>query len=174
MILTWWLPRDDHVGRLQVAVDHPPLVDGGEAPTDLARDVQQQALGDGADLLRELGERLALDQLHDQEVGRVLRVVDRLAADLERAHHVLVRDGDADRGLAGEALVGLVVRRLQELRVDDLDRHGIGVEVGRAGAVDDAHAAPTDLRLDPIAPDGGAEQGPPESVDRGPCPGRRP
>ena len=57
----------DHVGRLQIAVDHPGLVAGGEGVRDGAGDPQRVGLGERA-LRDPLGERPAGGALH-HDVG---------------------------------------------------------------------------------------------------------
>ena len=88
-----------------------------------------------------LGQRLALEILHDQEVNPVL------AADvMERADVRMIQRGDGAR-LTLEALASLGI--VGDLRRQDLDRH-VPTEPGVAGAVDLAHPARAEPRVDLI------------------------
>ena len=97
-----------------------------------------------------LGQRLALEQLHRDEVLALVLVdlVDRADAG------VVERRGGAR--LALEALErGRVLRHLrgQELQRD------VAAELRVLGLVDDAHAAAAELRSDPVVRDGLADHG---------------
>ena len=95
-------------------------------------------------LLQAIGERLALEQLHHQEV----RVA--LVPDVEqRADVGMVERGDRLR-LALEALAALVV--LREADGKDLDGDA-AVEAGVLPAPDLAHAAGADRRLKLVRPE---------------------
>ena len=116
---------DLDVARLQIAVDDALLVRGFERIGDLARD-GERLLERNRALLDPLGERLALDQLHDQVVR----------ADVEqRADIGMVQRGDGAR---------LALEAVAEPLGGDLHRH-FAVQAGIGGAIDLAHAARADL-----------------------------
>ena len=60
--------RFDHdVLRLQVAMDHAPVMRGGEAGADLARGVERLVGGQSADAREQRGEVFAIHVLHRDE-----------------------------------------------------------------------------------------------------------
>ena len=123
------LPGDEDVLRLQVAVDDPLVVRGGQGLGQLHRVLHGLAHGQGA-RRQPLPQRLALEQLHDG-VGRpglAAEVVDREDARVRQRRHGF--------RLPLEAGEGLLV--LREARGEDLDRH-LAVELGVASAKDLAH-----------------------------------
>ena len=130
------LGAEDHVGRLEIAVDHALLVGGADAGRDLAEDAERlfhrhglAALDVAAD---DLVEALAVDVLHHQVEVRALH------GDGAQVHHVGVidlRQGAALGEGAGPDVVA--VGQLAAHRLDDDVEAGVDV----AGQVDDAHAA---------------------------------
>lgn len=60
---------DDHVGGFEIAMHHASAVNGGQRVGDLPQDWQHEV--DIAEVIAELGEALATDQLHD-DVGAAL------------------------------------------------------------------------------------------------------
>ncbi len=134
--------RDDDVPGLDVTVDEALPVRRVERGGDLAEDVQRRH---GLEPLRLLEPRLQVDTLdvaHDDEQDAVgfSGFVDR--------DDVRVIDRRRKMGLAFEPLAEAGV--VCELRRQDLERH-VALETRLNGAVDDAHAAPTDQPLDPVA-----------------------
>ena len=105
---------EQHVARLDVAMDQVGRVGGGQPLGDLPADPQHLRHVERADPVEPLLERLAGDELHHQ-VGQ------RLLGDLVHLHHVLVADLRRRPGLAQEALAGR--RGGGQLRGQDLDRH---------------------------------------------------
>ncbi len=57
-----------HVRRLEVAVQHALIVDGGQAGADFPRDLNSPFLGKTADAAQQRGEVLAVHVLHRHEV----------------------------------------------------------------------------------------------------------
>ncbi len=125
---------DQHVLRLQVAVDDPLAVGEARGVEDLAGEVDR-VLGAHPALDQVLQLR-AVDVLHRDEVG-----VAELAA-VEDADHVRVLEAGGGLGLAAEALDELLV--LGEAVVEDLDRD-VAVELPVRGQPDVGHAAGADL-----------------------------
>ncbi len=133
----------DVVG-LEVAVDHARFVGRVNGRADLSHQ------GDGAidrqpPELFELGaQRAAVDELHHEvhpDLGRRSEVVDR--------HDVRMLEVRDRARLAQKAVRHPRVG--EQVVADDLERHGsIERQVGRA--VDGAHAASGEERLDPVAP----------------------
>jgi len=134
---------DHHVGGLQVAVQDPALVGGGQAGGDLAGDLHRAVAGQAADAGEQRGQVLAVHQLHRDE-GVALAL-----ADVVDAHHP--RMGDLPRGadLAREALQAgrvLLEGLGQELQGDRL------ADAQVVGAVDLAHGARAQQTHDAVAP----------------------
>ncbi len=132
------LRRDLDVGRLQVPMDDASLVGRLQGLGDLERDPEglldrQGAAGD------PLLQRLALDQLHDQEVDavRLLHLVD--------AGDVGMVQGGQNLGLALEA--GEALRILRERLRQHLDRHP-PAQLRVLGLEDLAHPALAELAGD--------------------------
>jgi hypothetical protein len=78
---------DHDVGRLQIAVQHAPLVCRGDARAELSRDVDRLVLRDAPDAPEQRREILAVDVLHREEaaavgVAEVVQAADVLARDL--------------------------------------------------------------------------------------------
>ena len=141
--------QHDHVGRLDVAVNDAVAVSVVEGARDLGDGAHHDRPGHGA-LAREVGERLAAQQLEGDEERSRGRVASHVVHDDDAG--VVERRGDA--GLLQEAfLVGLQLARLGG-RLDHLEGHG-AVEDGVAGLVDDAHRPAPDLALDLVPPDRG-------------------
>ena len=133
---------DDHVVRLEVAVDHAVAVGEARGLEDLRADVDhallcQRRLG-GHDVL----ERAPREVLHRDVVGALV-----LAA-VEDAHHVRVVEAGGRLRLAAEALHELLV--LREAPVQHLDRD-LPAEVAVLSAVDVRHSAGADPAQDPVA-----------------------
>jgi len=63
---------DQHVRRLQIAVNDPDRVNRGQPVRDLSADVSAEVLGNTLEVLEEVAERLSLDVLHDDEVAALL------------------------------------------------------------------------------------------------------
>jgi hypothetical protein len=133
---------DEDVGRLDVAVDDARVVERLQGVERLLGDVERLGhRGLAAEALPELLERLALEELHDEE--RLFLLGD-----------VVVEDGDAARviDLVGdvpfleEAVADAVVPR--ELGVEDLERDPRSIAVG--GREDRRHAADAEERLEAV------------------------
>ena len=136
---------DHHVGRLQVAMDHPAGVGVGHRLRDGREDRQEpgQFVGRPRASREQVGQRLAFHQLHAEErpaVGEGAQLVDR--------HHARVLELAADLRLLDEAAdqVGLVA----EVGPQDLDGD-IATQVGVSALEDGAHAAAGDLAVDAVA-----------------------
>ena len=127
-------------------MDDARVVDRGQSLRHLSADVPAQLLRDPLELLEEIAEGLALDVLHDEEV--LTRSIEQRCIAVEAPNHVLVLDILPDLGLAQEPLEETL--RLEQMRVDDLERDGsagfhAGDGLGGRGAVDLAHAARAEL-----------------------------
>ena len=137
------LAVDDHVVRLDVAVDDPVPVREAERREDLARVVDRDPERRRAARDEQLLQRPPLDVLH-RDVVRPLRlaaVVDRDDARMREAGGVL--------RLAAEALDELVVARVPV--VEDLDRDA-APELLVVREVDVRHPAGAELPDDQVAP----------------------
>ena len=142
-IFAWPRAGDEDVGGLEVAVDDPLRVRRLERVRDLDAELEQLA-----DLERPpadpLGQRLALEQLHRDEVAALV-LVDRV----HRADAGVVERRGGLR-LPLEALErGGVLRQLcrQELERD------VPAELRVFRLVHDTHAAAAQLRRDPVVRD---------------------
>jgi hypothetical protein len=123
--------REQHVLRLEVAVDHAGGVRGADAGADRARD--REHAGDGQRLARDpRGERFAVDELHGQHAFAVE------VAEIVDARDVGMRDPARELDLAAEPLER--PRRSRQLGPQDLERDRL-VELEVARLVDVAHSA---------------------------------
>jgi hypothetical protein len=130
----------EHIVRLQIAVNDPFLVRGGETLRDLPCDVDRLAHRE-----RTIGEtftqRLALEQLHHRVDGGAL------SAEIVNGEDMRVRQGRHRLGLTLEARQR--GRIGSECGRQDLDRH-VAIEFGVVRAVDLPHTAGADGRTDLI------------------------
>jgi hypothetical protein len=117
---------------LEIAVDDPALVRGGEPETDLPRDLDRLVARRTAQTPEHGGEILAIDVLHDDEDLIVLR------GDVVGAADVRVRDAAGDTDFLAKA-VELGAARVDAGR-EEFERDGL-VELEVVRAVDLAHAA---------------------------------
>ena len=132
---------EQYVARLEIAVDHPGAVDGGQRGRHPDRHAVQAAPGQRALLLDHLRQAGAVD-VFDHQIGRVVVGVgvEHLGG-AERRHLAGPVDLAAEPG--PETLVG------RELGPDHLDRDRS--PVGIASQVDRAHAALADPGHHPVA-----------------------
>ena len=142
---------DDDVGGLEVSVDDEVgvgVLDGG---ADLVEEVEALVEGEVV-VLGVVGDGLAVDELGDEEGLGVVG-----DAGVEEACDVGVVEGGEDLSLAPESSleVGVVDGGADELDDDALLVGGVGA----GGAVDDAHGAGAEARLDAVAADGAADHG---------------
>ena len=138
---------DHDVRRLEIAMHDAPLVRGGEAGADLARDLERAVLRKAADAPEQRREILAVDVLHRQERVALdfVDVVD--AADVRMRH--LPRHPHF--GVELREPRGIAIDRLgQEFQRDRL------AELQVVGAIDLTHAALCRAADDAVAP---AEEG---------------
>ena len=133
------VPVQDHVLRLDVAVDEPVVVREREAAGDLDRELERAANRHRPALVETLLQRLAVDELEDDELPPVL-----LAA-VDDRDDVRVRELCDGARLAAEALHILVVSRV--VLMQDLQRD-VPLEQGVVRLVDAGHAARADELLD--------------------------
>ena len=143
-------PGEQDVGRLDVAVDQPDLVERlAQRLGDRLGDLHGSPDGDGVSLAEVSLQRLPIDELHDD-----VEVPVGLAA-VEDADDARRLEAGGQPGLAEEPVgdAGL----LREVGVQELDRH-VEVEVAVAAPVDDAHAPLADPREELAPPDGGQSQ----------------
>ena len=124
-------------------MDDALLVRGGEGLCDLRPELHHLVEWQRA-LLQAIGEDLALEQLHHQEV----RVA--LVPDVEERADVGVIQGGDRLGLALEALAALLV--LGEGGGEDLDGDA-AVEAGVLPPPDLAHSAGADRRQELVRPE---------------------
>jgi hypothetical protein len=131
-----------HVARLDVAVDDARVVGVGERLADLGDQRQRRPAVERA-VVADPGLEVPVGEvLGDEEDGVLVLAV------LVDAHDVAGPDPRQHRGLAGET--GLVVLPVGQGGQHDLERHR-AVEHQVPGLVDDAHAAVADLPDDAIA-----------------------
>jgi len=135
---------DEDVRRLDVPVDDPAHVRRVERVGDLDRELEQRlgAHRAGGD---PCGQRLALEELHDEERPAVLLV------DVEDAADVRMGQRGCRTGLPLQPLERLgVVREVlrQELQGD------VPAEAQVLGLIDDAHSASPDPFEDAVVGDG--------------------
>ena len=156
------------VAGLDVAVDEPPGVGGGQPLGHLVGDADRLGDGEFPGAAEPVFQRLALEEGHRQEGHAVV------LADLEDGDDVRVLDGRGGAGLAEESL--LVLRVLGDGRQHGLERD-LAAELRVLGEEDHAHAAGPELLQDAVRPEpadlvgllGGAEEGDGASAGR---PGR--
>ncbi len=134
---------DDHVLRLQVAVDDPARVRVVDGVRHLREEREEPAHGLRR-VVEERAERRPLREVHG-DVGAALVLAEVVDAD-DRG----VVELGGGLGLAEEAPARHVV--LEVPREEDLERER-PVELGVARAVDDAHAAARDLLEEHVAPE---------------------
>ena len=130
---------DGDVVRLQVAVDDVVGMGRADRREELLGDVERLVDGHAALVLEDRAERLALDELHDDEERLVVLV------EVVDAHDARVVEGRDGGRLALEAAPELGVAGVGVAQ--DLDRHR-DLEAGMEAPVDDAHRAATELSLD--------------------------
>ncbi len=126
---------EHHVGRLDVPVHHPGRVDRGDRLEEPAREPGQLVRLERAVLGHGVLERLAVDQLGDDE--RLVRV----GLGVEHACHARVPDPVQRGDLAPEPVPRRRIRA--DLRVEELE--GDAPVVGVDRLVDRPHAAAADL-----------------------------
>ena len=105
---------EQHVLRLDVAMDETLLVREGERPRDLERELDGLPLGQRGLALDQRLQVLALDVLEDDELAAVLLTA------VDHGHDVGMRELRHGAGLPAEALDVVAVTR--ELLVEDLQR----------------------------------------------------
>ena len=133
---------DEDVGRLDVAVDHAVAVGEAERRGDLGGDSAGLHRGEPPVGPEDVGQALAVDVLHHDEVGAALATP---VVDADDVRVVEVRRG-----------LGLTAEPLHEARVggvlgeQHLDRDP-AVEQPVVGEEDVGHAAPTEAVLDLVA-----------------------
>ena len=135
-------PVNHHVVRLEVAVEHPFVVGGGQSHTKLPRNLDGLVLGKAPDLSNQSGQILAVNVLHGEEV---------LALNFPD----VIDPADVGmRNLAGHA--DLIVEALEPARMigqiprQKLQGHRLA-EFQIVGSVDFAHAAFAQQSDDAIA-----------------------
>jgi len=132
--------REKDVLRLDVAVDDPARVRGGEDVEQAVGDLHRLLDGHAAaEATRARVGGLALEELHDEERGAVLGLVV-----VEHAHDARMVHGVRDVPFAREA--GADVAQHRELRVQHLERDAAPVAVGRR--IHGAHAADAEEAID--------------------------
>jgi hypothetical protein len=132
---------EHEIAGLDIAMDDAHAVGGADAEERLPEERDGFLRRDGAAAIDELLKRVAFDVLHDHDG---IALVDEKG--VERGDVGVVQVG-LGAGFGAEALDDGGIAR--EVGVEDFDRDG-AVEVGFEGAVDGAHAAFADLRLDQI------------------------
>ena len=130
------------VRGLEVAVDDVALVRGGQAGTDLSRDLERALLGETSDAAQERRQILAVDVLHRQERA-ALDLVDVVDAAHVRVRH-LPRHPDFGVQLRQPGGIAIDAGR-QEFERDRLS------ELDVVGTIDLAHAAFAEALDDPVA-----------------------
>ena len=140
------LVGDEHVLRLDVAVDQARAVGRGEGGDDRLEQRQRPGRRHRRLLADHVAQGVPGDVLHDEEDG-VLPVGGVVALVVD-AHHVGVVEPGGGAGLADEPLGELTV--VAEAGVHDLDRDR-AVEAGVGGLVDTGHATARDAGTDAVA-----------------------
>ncbi len=132
---------DQHVLRLDVAVDQPGPVGGAEGGEHRLQDVQRGPDGERAAVAQQVAQGAAGHVLHGEENVSAVRAL------VEDVHHVGVGELGDRLGLAdeagGEALVA-GQRGVHHLEDDHPVQPGVG------GPVDGGHPAGRDALLDPV------------------------
>ncbi len=123
---------DQHVRRLEIAVQHAAVVCRGKAGTELARELECLVRRQAADPPEQRGEILAVDVLHREEVLPVD------VADVVDAAHVRMRDLPGEPDFLMEA--GQPVGAVHDLPRQELESDGLP-ELQVFGSIDFAHAA---------------------------------
>jgi len=135
------LSCDQHVGRLEVAVDQAGAMGCGKASARLDQDVEQD-VETRVFVLAPLPEGEAVDVLHCEEHRVVVAVPDR--PDVVHRDHVRGCELGHRLGLAEHAVtltrIGLTDRRMQQLERNPT------VELRIVGRVDGSHRSATELR----------------------------
>ena len=134
--------RDEHVGRLEIAMDDAARVDRAKRGEHLRRD--RYRLGDAERAARQpLGERLAFEQFHREE--QVVAIL----ADVVDLADVRMIDARGRARLPPQSLPGRLV--LSETQ-NHLQRDG-ALQALVVGLVDDPHPAGAQLSGDPVVRD---------------------
>ena len=156
------MPKSRTFARSPIAIagslDHPELVRGPECVGDLAADLHRRRRGQRPGPLEALAQRLAVEQLHEDEgraVGPRVRAVD--LARLVDGDDAGVNDPRERARLADEAAHDLGVRVV--LGQQELDRE-VAAEVHIARDPDDAEPTLGDLsgELVPVDPESDPER----------------
>ena len=133
---------DQDVGGLDVAVENALSMRVGKAACDLRGVVDRDGFGDRLMRSDLLGQRLAVDELHDDEV------LVALAPDVVHVDDVGMREFRCGLRLIIEPLHEVIVGRV--LIAQHLDRNAAAQERVRAG-IDDRHTAVAEAAFDAIA-----------------------
>jgi hypothetical protein len=129
------LPREQHVGGLEIPVDDAVGMRVGEGIADLHGQPEGTLEGNGAPI-DQRGQRRARHEFHGDEVD--VRVV----ADVVDDGNAGVLERGRRTGLAPEAVPGVRIGR--QGVVEHLERHG-PIQAGVRGTVDHTHASPAEL-----------------------------
>ena len=133
---------NEHVIRLDVTVDEPAGMDGGQPREDGAQHGRGSVRGHGATLGEELAQGTAGNELHDEEDGIAVR------GEVVNSHKVGVRQLRHRAGLTAETL--LENRVTSKVFVHDFGRHRT-TEAEVNAAVHGGHAAARDGTVNAIA-----------------------
>ncbi len=133
---------DHHVGRLEIAMEHPAFVRGRDAGAQLPRDLDRLVLRQPADPPQQRGQIFTVHILHRQKPAAVV------VAEIIETADVLVRH------LAGNSQLGVKLREAIRIGADaggqKFERDRL-IERQVVGSVDFAHAAPAEQRDETVA-----------------------
>ena len=134
--------QEQHVVRLEVAMDHVHIVSGLERSGDLTRDSKRTLRRQGAALVEDGPQALPRHILQRHEERAVLG-----PSEVRRHRDVRMIDASRGDGFAFEPLDGLV--HGGHLRVEHLDGHGL-LHRHVMRPVDGAHASRAEERVDAV------------------------
>jgi hypothetical protein len=138
--------QQEHVFRLEIAVDHAEAVGLRQRAEDLAHDVDHALLAEREFVVEQLQQVGTLDELHDD-----VEQVAALGAEIEHAHRVRMIEPRRRLRFALEQLDHL--RAASQLEVEDLQRDRL-LEHAVPGAVHRARRPAPDVLLEVVlAPD---------------------
>ena len=139
---------DDDVRRLEIAMDDAARMRLAQAARHLPEEQEHFLPGERAEIAEPIGERLAVQVLHRDEVDLLVagRVLD--PAVVEERDDVRMLQLREDARLEREALHELRVFFVDRVGLDDLQRDG-PIERRLNRVVDPPHAAARDRALDP-------------------------
>jgi hypothetical protein len=135
-------PVDQYVLRFEVLVDDALAMGGGQPLANLTQDAGRGLLRKFSRGPDEIGQGLAFDVLHGDELDSLD------LAQVIQADHVLLGDRPAQEGFLFELADEVVISGM--FRLDHLQGH-VDIKFAVMGFVNPAHAAPADLLDNDVA-----------------------